>query len=87
MNKYQFTFLVTEEAQAKDVKEVLSGFETKITKEEKWGKRDLAYSIDKNNAAYYFSWDVEIAPKEVTALKTKLNFSGKMLRYLLLKID
>jgi len=81
--KYEFTFLVKEEAEAKNIKGLVEAF-GKITKEEAWGEKTLAYPIKKNNRAYFFNWTLEVAKDKVNSLRQKLNFEIKLLRYLLI---
>ncbi|KKP60256.1 MAG: 30S ribosomal protein S6 [Candidatus Roizmanbacteria bacterium GW2011_GWC2_34_23] len=81
--KYELTFLIKEEAQAKIIKDLIESYKGKVTKEDKWGEKTLAYSIKKNTALFY-NFQFEIDKKNVLELKNKLNLNEKILRYLLL---
>lgn len=87
MSRYEFTFLLPEETEAKNIKELVKSLKGKIEEDEKWGKKDLAYSIKKNITAYYFHLLFNMDQKNISELKKKLNFNEKLIRYLLLKID
>ncbi|KKP61469.1 MAG: 30S ribosomal protein S6 [Candidatus Roizmanbacteria bacterium GW2011_GWA2_34_18] len=82
--KYELTFLTKEETELKNIKELIEFFEGKVTKEEKWGEKTLAYSIKKNHTALFYNFQFETDKKNVLELKNKLNFNEKILRYLLL---
>ena len=82
--KYELTFLTKEEAELKNIIELIESFKGKVTLEEKWGEKTLAYSIKKNHTALFYNFQFEIDKKNVLELKNKLNFNEKILRYLLL---
>ena len=82
--KYELTFLTKEEAELKNIKELIESFKGKVTREEKWGEKTLAYSIKKNHTALFYNFQLEIDKKNIAELKKKLNFNDKILRYLLL---
>lgn len=85
MENYELTFLVNDAADAKDVKSTLESFDGKIVEEKPWGKRALAYPIDKLESAEYFTYMIQIDPAKIEDFKTKMNFNEKIIRYLLLK--
>jgi len=82
--KYELTFLTKEETELKNIKELIESFKGKVTKEDKWGEKTLAYSIKKNRTALFYNFQFEIDKKDVLKFKNKLNFNEKILRYLLL---
>ena len=82
--KYELTFLVKDDTELKNVKALVESFKGKISKEEKWGERTLAYPIDKNHTAVFYNYYIEIDKSEVLSFKNKLNLNEKVLRYLLL---
>lgn len=84
--KYELTLLLPEEAEIKEIKELVTSLKGKVEKEEKWGKRSLVYPIKKNTSAYYFCFSLEIDQRNISELKKKLNFNEKLIRYLLLKM-
>ncbi len=82
--KYELTFLCKEEAELKNIKDLIESYKGKVTKEEKLGERTLAYAIKKNHTALYYIIQLEIDKKSVLGFKNKLNLNEKILRYLLL---
>lgn len=87
MNFYDLIFLLNEEAELKTIKDLVKSLEGKITQEDNWGKKNLAYPIKKNKTANFYYWNIEIITKNLLDLKKKLNFNDKIIRYLLLKTD
>ena len=82
--KYELTLLTKEETELKNVKDLIASFKGKVTKEEKWGEKTLAYSIKKNHTALFYNFQFELEKKNILEFKNKLNFNEKILRYLLL---
>ena len=58
--KYELTFLTKEETELKNIKELIESFKGKVTLEEKWGEKTLAYSIKKNHTALFYIFQFEI---------------------------
>lgn len=82
--KYEITFLIKEEGELKNIKDLIESYKGKVTKEEKWGEKTLAYIIKKNHTALFYNFQFEVDKKNVLELKNKLNLNEKVLRYLLL---
>jgi small subunit ribosomal protein S6 len=82
--KYELTFLTKEETELKNIKDLIELYKGKVTKEEKWGEKTLAYTIKKNHTALFYNFQFEIDKQNVLELKNKLNLNEKILRYLLL---
>lgn len=87
MNTYEFTFLLENEEYEEDIKKIITEVNGEITDETKWGKRALAYPVQKKSSAYYVTHKVSFPPSQLSEFKKKLNFSDKIMRYLVLKID
>jgi small subunit ribosomal protein S6 len=89
MNNYFLTLLVKQDLDEKDRKELLEGVKKnfgKLTKEDLWGVRDLAYSIKHLEKAYYAHFEFESEPSKIPALDKSLKLNEDILRYLLLKV-
>lgn len=84
MSIYELTFLLSSEEELKNIKDLLKSMSIEVVKEQTWGKRQLAYSINKLKSASYYNWTIQLENKDVKELRKKLNFSGKVMRYLLL---
>lgn len=84
MKSYELTVLVRQEADIETVTKLVEEFKGKVANEHKWGKRDLAYAIKKETAAFYFTYQLELDPSQISEFKKKMNYDEKVLRYLLL---
>ena len=58
-----------------------------ITFEDFWGARGFAYMINKEKWGYYFVAQFEMDGDKVLELKKDWNIDGKMVRFLLTKVD
>lgn len=87
MTKYELTLLLEEEKKIEEIKKLLEAAKVKITTENKWGKKSLAYLVKKKLSAYYFNLMFQMNLNGVNDLKKKLDYEEKIMRYLLLKID
>lgn len=58
-----------------------------IVKEENWGKRKLAYSINNEDFAVYTYMEVSLPAETVKKLQSTLNIQDEVLRYLLTAVD
>lgn len=85
MTPYELAVLVRSEADFSVVKDLLNQYEVSVEKETPWGKRPLAYPINKESEAYYYILDLKMDGSRIEELKKKMNFDEKVLRYLLLK--
>lgn len=82
--KYELVLLLNQEAELEQIKSLITTLKGKIEKEEKWGEKTLAYPIKKNHRALFFDLFIDIDEKQTSELRKKLNFSEKLLRFLLL---
>ena len=87
MELYELAVLVRKESDLSAAKDLLEAAGAKIEKETTWGKKDLAYPISKETAAFYYFLDISLDSSKIKDLKNKMNFDEKILRYLLLKKD
>lgn len=70
---------------AADIEKTISDGKGTVEKREDWGKRQLAYEIEKQKEGIYFLLHF-LAPEEFPSkLEKKLKINENVLRYLLLK--
>ena len=94
MNKYELALILdptlvdeAKEERLKKVSDLLERFGGKIEKLDDWGKRRLAYEIDKKNEGFYYFiyFDSESsAPKEI---ESRLRIMDDVLRYLIIRCE
>ena len=58
-----------------------------IKKQDNWGKKKLAYVIDKQNFANYIYFELDLPPQAPLKISNLLNINKEILRYLLVKSD
>lgn len=94
MNKYELAVIIKlnigDEAvkeQLEKIQELVTRFDGTIDKIDEWGKRRLAYEIQKLNEGFYcfitFLADAN-APKEI---ESRLRINENVLRYLIIRVD
>jgi small subunit ribosomal protein S6 len=59
----------------------------KILKTDNWGKKKLAYQINKHDFAVYVFYALELPPESVQKIDTTLNITDEVLRHLIAKHD
>jgi len=70
------------------VKELLSGLGAEIVKEESWGKKRLAYPIQKLTEARYVFFTVKVDDgNPFPEVEKRLEQNDKVLRYLTVRLD
>lgn len=92
---YELTFIVridpSEEVMNEAVEQVKAWVEADelgtVTKVDRWGRRKLAYLIDKQREGYYVLFEAEIEPKALPELERNLKLSTNILRYLIVRPD
>lgn len=69
------------------VRKIIADNQGDITKEDNWGKRKLAYSINNEDFAVYVYFEVQLPAETVKKLQSTLNITDEVLRYLLTAVD
>lgn len=54
---------------------------------DRWGRRKLAYEIDRQREGYYTLMESEIEPRALAEIERNLNLSPYILRYLIVRTD
>jgi small subunit ribosomal protein S6 len=88
---YELTFIVrldpNEEVINNAIEQVQAWVEAneqgQVTKINRWGRRKLAYEIDKQRDGYYVQMDAEIDTRNLPELERSLKLSPSILRYLI----
>lgn len=69
------------------VKKIFSDNKAKVVSSDNWGKKKLAYPIDKNEHAVYVFYIVEMPTETVNKLEATLNITDEVMRYLIVRQD
>jgi small subunit ribosomal protein S6 len=56
-----------------------------VTKIDRWGRRKLAYEIDKQREGFYVIMESQIEPRALIEIERNLNISPLILRYLIVR--
>lgn len=90
---YELTVLIHPDLEADletplaKVRDIVTNAGGSIVKEDNWGKKKLAYKINREDFAVYVSFDVELPAEAPLKISNVLNITDEVLRYLLVKAD
>ena len=94
MNKYELALVVSAKLDSEAIaatvqraKDYIERFGGTIGEVEEWGKRKLAYEIQKQTEAYYFFINFEAESQAPAQLESVLRIMDNVLRYLVLAKD
>lgn len=72
---------------AEKVKKIVTDNDGKITAEDNWGKRKMAYKIKGHDHAVYVFYTVELPAQSVRKVEATLNITDEIIRFLITKPD
>lgn len=93
MKEYELTVLIHPDLEADleapltKVRGIITNAGGKITREDNWGKKKLAYSVKGQEFAVYVYMDVELPADAPLKISDIFNITDEVLRYLLVKVD
>jgi small subunit ribosomal protein S6 len=94
MRDYELVAIVNPELDEDGVSRIIDGVTESIggrggevEEVKRWGRRKLAYPIDKFMEADYFHARFKLGPKPVKELEAEMTASGDILRYLVVKLS
>ena len=94
MNKFEVVLILNPELSTSSLKKELDEFKQKLTSksaliinEENWGLRDLSYSINKYNKAFYKFLQIEASGNIIKKISKDLNQSENLIRYIFIKVN
>jgi small subunit ribosomal protein S6 len=70
-------------ALVKEIQQTITNNQGKIGKVSKWGKRKLAYEINKFQEAFYVVLNFELEPANIANIEKSIKFEEKIIRYLI----
>lgn len=92
MAKYELTLVLPAKLSEAKQKEVLEKVKKsveeakgKVKKTDKWGKKNLAYPIIKQEEGVYFFLELELSREKAGAIKRLVEMDEEVLRYLLVR--
>ncbi|MBC6937737.1 MAG: 30S ribosomal protein S6 [Chloroflexi bacterium] len=94
-NPYELTFIVRNDPSDEVINNTITQVQTwleannmgQVTKIDRWGRRKLAYELDKQREGYYVCLNADVDPVNLPELERNLKLSPNILRYLLIRTD
>jgi len=93
MKEYELTVLIHPDLEAdldtplNKVRELIKASGGEIVTEDNWGKKKLAYKINKEEFGVYVYMDVKLPSDAPLKISNTLNITDEVLRYLLVSVD
>ncbi len=93
MREYELTVLIHPDLEAdldnqlKVVRDIVTNNGGKVTSEDNWGKKRLAYRIAGEDFAVYVFMTLELPGASVAKVDTTLNITDPVIRHLLVSVD
>lgn len=93
MNKYELAVLYHPDLEVdldkgeQRVKKIIEDNKGKIVESDNWGKKKLAYPINKLESAVYVFYIIELESTSLAKIESTLNITDEVIRYLIVKID
>jgi small subunit ribosomal protein S6 len=92
-NAYELTFIVRNDPNEESINTAITQVQAwveanslgQVTKIDRWGRRKLAYEIDKQRDGFYVLMNAEIDPQNLPELERNMKLSPDLLRYLLIR--
>ena len=92
-NTYEFAVLYHPDLEidldkaSNKVEKIIADNKGKITKTDNWGKRKLAYPINKQDFAVYVFYTIDMPPQNVLKVEQTFNITDEIIRFLITKPD
>jgi len=92
MEKYELTLVLDADLNSEDQKKLIAKIKKtieenkgKIKQEEEWGKKELAYPINKKKNGVYLLLNLESSKEDLPKIDKKLKIEEGVLRFLILR--
>lgn len=93
-SRYEIGFIITPEVNEEEVKKIIESITGTITKAkgvienlDEWGRKKLAFPIQKNLEGYYVFIQAEVDGSIIATLERRLKQMEKVLRFITLRLD
>lgn len=93
MKEYELTVLIHPDLESDletplgKVRDIITSAGGKIKSEDNWGKKKLAYKINREDFAVYVYMELELPAEAPLKMSNIFNITDEVLRYLLVKTD
>ncbi len=94
MPLYEHTFLARQDVTQAQVEALMKEFESvitegqgKVTKQEYWGVKGLAFKIKKNRKAHYAYFNIDSPPPAVAEMERRMGINPDIIRFLTVRVE
>ncbi len=94
MPLYEHTFLARQDVTQAQVEALMKEFEGvitagngKVTKQEYWGLKGLAFKVKKNRKAHYAFFNIDSPPAAVAEMERLMGINPDVIRFLTIRVD
>ena len=94
MNKYELTVVVSAKIEDEEraavvekCKALIERFGGKVTNVDEWGKKRLAYDIQKMKEAFYYFIQFDAEPSVPAEIESRIRIMDNVIRYLCVRQD
>tara|TARA_Y100001970_G_C13748624_1_gene609846 strand:- start:228 stop:569 length:342 start_codon:yes stop_codon:yes gene_type:complete len=93
VKEYELTVLIHPDLEAdldaplNKVRDIIKNAGGTVVREDNWGKKKLAYPINREDFAVYVYMDLELPAEAPLKISNTFNITDEVLRYLLVKAD
>ncbi|MCK4761911.1 MAG: 30S ribosomal protein S6 [Candidatus Aminicenantes bacterium] len=92
--KYEIGFIINPESSEEEVKKIIDSIVEIIQKNEgtienidEWGRRPMAYAVEKHNEGIYTFINAEMPGNTFFDIEKRMKVSEKVMRYIILRLD
>jgi small subunit ribosomal protein S6 len=94
MPLYEHTFLARQDVTQAQVEALMKEFQGiveegqgKVTKQEYWGLKNLAFKIKKNRKAHYAFFNIDAPPAAVTEMERRMGLNTDVMRFMTIRVE
>lgn len=93
MKEYELTVLIHPDLESDietpltKVRDIIKAASGEVIREDNWGKKKLAYKINREDFAVYVYMDIKLPADAPLKISNTLNITDEVLRYLLVTVD
>ncbi|MDN5275288.1 MAG: rpsF [Candidatus Saccharibacteria bacterium] len=93
MKEYELTVLIHPDLESDietpltKVRDIIKNAGGEVIREDNWGKKKMAYKINREDFAVYVYMDVKLPADAPLKISNTLNITDEVLRYLLVTVD
>ncbi|HVJ79321.1 MAG TPA: 30S ribosomal protein S6 [Hyphomicrobium sp.] len=94
MPLYEHTFLARQDVTQAQVEALMKEFQGvieegsgKVTKQEYWGLKNLAFKIKKNRKAHYAFFNIDAPPAAVAEMERRMGINTDVMRFMTVRVE